>query len=196
MADATKVLATRNFGLRTAPWASSNAIPADTVVYGASWGGTWTDPGYTDGGINFVTNVERGEIAVDQELDPVLRPATGRDTRISTNLAEFTAANILLATQQGAITTVAAGSGTRGHTDWDQDSDIDDAFLSVGVEIKHQDGEAARLIVWKAQPVAGMSATFNGTDKSVITFEAAAVPDTSTSPARIAKFRDILPALP
>lgn len=185
-----------------AAWNSTTRLPADTVDYGTDWGtpsgqtGAYSDLGYTDGGINFNVGVDRGTITVDQELDPILRPATGRDTRLSTGLAQLTPANMLTATGQGGVTTVAATTAARGHTDWDQDSDIDTNYLTVGVDIQHNgDNLPARLALWKTQVLGGMSITLNPTDKAVIAFEVAALPDSSTTPARIAKYRDVLAQL-
>lgn len=200
--DASQVLSSRNFRLYTAAWNATTLLPLDSVDYGTAWAtpagqtGAYTDLGYTDGGINFNVAVERGAINVDQELDPILRPATGRDTRLSTNLAQTTPANILSATGQGAVTTVAATTAARGHTDWDQDGDIDTTYLTVGVDVEHNgDSLSARLALWKCQVLGGMSITLNPTDKAVIAFEVAALPDTSTTPARIARWRDILAQL-
>ena len=200
--DSSQVLSSRNFRIYVASWNSTTILPLDSVDYGTAWGtpagqtGAYSDMGYTDGGLNFNVSIDRGAINVDQELDPILRPATGRDTRLSTNLAQLTPANILSATGQGAVTTVAATTAARGHTDWDQDGDIDDIYLTVGVDIQHNgDSLPARLAVWKGQVLGGMSITLNPTDKAVIAFEIAALPDTSTSPARIARYRDIVAQL-
>lgn len=200
--NSAEVLSSRNFRLYVAAWNATTTLPLDSVNYGTAWAtpsgqtGAYTDLGYTDGGINFNVSVDRGAINVDQELDPILRPATGRDTRLSTSLAQLTPANILSATGQGAVTTVAATTAARGHTDWDQDGDIDTTYLTVGVDIEHNgDSLPARLALWKSQVLGGMSITLNPTDKAVISFEVAALPDTTTSPARIAKYRDVLAQL-
>jgi hypothetical protein len=203
MADQTKILSGRNFKLYTVPFHASVTTPADTVLYGTAWGtpsgqtGAWVESGYTDGGLTFSAEITRGEIRVDQELDPVLRPATGRDMRMGATLAEFTAANIKAATGQGTITTLAAISGTRGHDDLDISSTIADSYLSVGFDIQHPgDSEAFRVFGWKTLPTAGFTGTVNPEDKATIGFEATLLPDTSVSPARIMKIRDVIPALP
>jgi hypothetical protein len=201
--DQTKILSGRNFKLYTVAWHASVIPPADTVAYGTAWGtpagqtGAWVEAGYTEGGLTFTAEVTRGEIRVDQELDPVLRPATGRNLTMSTQLAEFTGPNIKASTGQGAITTVAACSGTRGHDDLDISSTIADNYLSVGFDISHPgDSEAFRVFGWKTLPGGGFTGTVTPTDKAVIAFSAQLLPDTSTSPARIMKIRDVIPALP
>lgn len=199
--DATKVLSGRNFKVYVVPWHATVIPPADTVAYGTAWGtpagqtGAWVESGYTDGGLTFSAEVTRGEIRVDQELDPVVRPATGRDMRMTATLAEFTAANIKAATGQGAITTVAPGAGTRGHDDLDISSTILDNYQAVGFDILHPgDNEAFRVFGWRTLPGAGFTGTVNAEDKATVAFDAMLLPDTSTSPARIMKVRDIIAA--
>lgn len=194
-----EVLATRDYKVYTVPWSSTNNIPADTVLYGTNWAtpagqsAPYVESGYVDGGLHFTSSVERSEIRVDQELDPVLRPATGRDVRMSTNLAQFTGPNILAATGQGAITTVAAGTA-RGHTDWDLNSSIAENFLTVGFDLDHNgDTEAVRVIGWKGQVLGSPTFDFTADNKVVIPLEVQLLPDTTSVPARIAKIRDIIP---
>lgn len=199
--DATKVLSGRNFIVYRAAWNATVTTPADTVSYGTDWAtpsgqtGAWAPVGYTDGGVNVTLTVDRGEIRVDQEFEPVLRPATGRTTTFETTLAEFTASNLKNAAGQGAITTVAAGSGTRGHDDLDVTSTIADVYQSAGLDFLHPgDNEAFRVFMWKCLVQGGVSAQFNPTDKAAIPFSLNAFPDTSTNPARILKFRDVIAA--
>lgn len=193
MADSTKVLASRNIIVYTAPYDASNALPADTVLWGTTWGGSFADVGYTSGGVHFTTEVTRGEIRVDQELDPVLRPATARTASMNTNLAEFKASNIVTATGQGSVTTLAATTATRGHDDYALGSTVADNFYAVGFDIKAQDSEAIRFVGWRGQPTG--SPTFDLTPESaaLIPLNLSLLPDTSTSPARIATIRDIIP---
>jgi hypothetical protein len=198
--DQTKVISGRNFIVYTVPWHASVTTPLDTVAYGTAWGtpagqtGAWAAVGYTDGGVNVALTVDRGEIRVDQELEPILRPATGRTTTFETTLAQFTAANLKNAAGQGTITTVAATTAARGHDDLDVSSTITDTYIAAGLDFQHPgDNEAFRVFVWKCLPQGGVSASFNPDDKATIPFALNAFPDTSTSPARIIKFRDVIP---
>ena len=198
-----EVISGRNFIVYTATWNSTVTVPPDTIAYGTAWGtpagmtGAWAEVGYTDGGVNVSLTVDRGEIRVDQELEPILRPATGRSTTFETNLAQFTPANLKNAVGQGTLTTVAAASGTRGHNDLDVSSTIADNYIAAGLDFQHPgDNEAFRVIAWKCLPQGGASAAFNPEDKATIPFALNAFPDTSTSPARILKFRDVIAALP
>lgn len=203
MANQAAIISGRNFLVYTVPWNATVTVPLDTVSYGTPWGtpagqtGAWVDSGYTDSGVQVSIAVDRGEIRVDQELDPVLRPATGRTTQFSTTLAEFTAANLKNAAGQGTITTVAAASGTRGHDDLDVSSTIADNYIAAGMDFLHPgDNQAFRVFAWKCLPQGGVQATFNPQDKATVPFALNVFPDTSTNPARIVKFRDVSAALP
>lgn len=201
--DQTKIISGRNFIVYTVPWNATTTLPADTIAYGVPWAtppgqtGAWTDTGYTDGGVQVAIAVARGEIRVDQELEPVLRPATGRTTTFTTNLAQFTAANIKNAAGQGTITTLPPATGTKGHDDLDISSTIADNYVSAGLDFLHPgDNEAFRVAAWKCLATGNVTGNFNPADKALIPLQLEAFPDTSTSPARILKFRDISAALP
>lgn len=199
--NADAVLFGRDFKVFTVAWNPTNAMPLDSVLYGTDWGtpvgqsDPWVEVGYTDGGLNFGIEITRGEIRVDQSLDPIGRPATGRNMTLSTNMAEFTPENIKAAAGQGDITTVAPGAGTRGHTDLDFTPDIADNYLSVGYDIEHRgDSEAFRIVGWKTLPSGGISGTISAEDNAVIQLAAQCFPDTSTDPDRILKVRDVIAA--
>lgn len=191
--DATKVLATRDFLPWYAPWASTNTMPADTVNWGSDWAAPYLALGYTTDGLHWSSELTRTDINVDQELDPVLRIATARNATMSFNLAEFTVQKIQFATGQGAITTVAPGAATRGHDDWDLLSTVTDVPVSLGWDIRHQDGMPLRVMGWKCIMTGSLAVDITPDALAPIACEAALLPDTSTTPARIAKWRDVSP---
>lgn len=198
--DSTKVLYGRDFRVYKAAWNSTVTIPPDTISYGTAWGtpsgqtGAWSEVGFTEGGLTVSAEVTRNEIRVDQSLEPIARPASGRDITMSTQMAEFTPANILAATGQGVLTTVAPTTGVRGHDDIDISSTISDIFLALGFDILHSDGEAFRFILWKGLPSGAFTGTISPEDKAVIDLAMQGFPDTSTTPPRILKVRDVSPA--
>jgi hypothetical protein len=196
MADAQAVVAGRNFLVKAAPWDDTNAIPADTVVYGGAWGAPWVDRGYTNGGIQFNMNLTRGEVRVDQEFDPITRPITGRNITMSTGFAEMTPANLQLASGMGTIDTVAAGSGTRGHNDLIIDATLTDLYYSWGFDIRQPDGEAFRVVIYKGLATGNPNPQFTPENAATIALEVSALVDTSTDPSRVALVRDVIPALP
>lgn len=199
MANAAAVISGRDYKCFVAPWATAVVMPADTVAWGTAWGGTYVEEGYTTGGLHVTMGTSRTNIAVDQEIDPVFRVATGRDVHVDTTLAEITAPHIADATGQAAsqITTVAAISGTRGHTDLDFASTIVENYSSVGFDIRNPgDGEPFRFLVHKGLAVGSPTLNFTPTAPAGIAFSIAALPDTTTTPTRILKVRDVIPALP
>jgi hypothetical protein len=184
--DQTKVVAGRNIIVYTAPWATTNDIPADTILWGTAWGAPFTDKGFTRDGVRFRLQVTRQNVNVDQVVDPVLRIPTGRDLSMETTLAQVSASNLSDASGQGTVTTSA------GHDDVDITGTIVDNYLTVGFDVQNPgDLKAIRMVGWKGIINAALDMRFNVTDAALIQFNAGLVPDTSTTPTRIAKFRDV-----
>lgn len=192
MVDATKVIATRDFEAYTAPWADTNDMPADSAY------GTITTPyvgaGYTIGGLGFAVNVQRGEIRVDQEPDPISTPVNTRTITLDTNFAEITPDNINKAVGLGTTSTLAPVTGTRGHNDLAVGSGTDDQFLSALYETKQQNGEAFRVLAYKGQVTGNPNIRIVPNQPAQIAFQIGARVDTSTTPARMLLVREILPA--
>src|SRR5215471_1570925 len=184
---AGSVLQTRNFWAYSAPFDTTNALPADTLAWGDEWltVGTmpkpWVLEGYTDAGVHFGTNVTRTDVTVDQSLDPVMRPATARSATMSFNLAEMTPAHIQLGSSQGTITSVAPITGVKGHDDLDIGSTITDVFVSLGFDIQMQDLEALRILGYRCQMTGTMAIAFTATAKAMVPVEATLLPDTSVT---------------
>lgn len=202
MADVNAVISGRNFLVYSTPHDADNALPDNTVDWGVAWGtptgqaAPWVDRGYTIGGLTFNANLERGEIRVDQEFDPVVRPVTARNITLSSNLAEVTADNFQLASGMGEVTTTAAASGIRGEDELEIGSSIADQTNSWGFDIQQPNNEAFRIVVWRGIASGSPSPAFVPDDAAQIALEVTALPDTDTDPTRIATVRDILPALP
>lgn len=194
-ANALGVVAGRQFWVHEKAYDAANAYPADTVVYGASFAG-YTQLGYTSGGLGMAWNLQRGSIPVDQELDPVMRPVQSRNLTLDANLAEFNPANILLATGQGSIATVAAASGTRGHDELTITSDVNESYYTVMYDIRQQNGESIRIAAWRGLATGSPSPRIEPNNAALTAFQVTALPDSSTSPARLASVRLITPALP
>lgn len=191
--DSTAIIATRDYAVRYAPYSNANALPADTVLWDGAWGGSWVAPGYTNGGLHFSTEVARTDIRVDQELDPVLRPATSRTASMNCNLSQFTPALLAVATGQGSVTSVAATTAARGHNDFVLASTVVDNFYAIAFDIRAQDQEAIRFVGWRGQTTG--SPTFDITPEAALLtpLNLTLFPDTSTSPAQIATIRDVIP---
>ena len=82
--------------------------PTDALVNTTPAASTWTDAGGTNGGVTVTISREFLEMDVDQLVDVPGRRLTKRDTRIKTNLAEGTMANLKMALNGGTITASAA----------------------------------------------------------------------------------------
>jgi hypothetical protein len=190
--------------LYTTPHHEKNDFPdADTINYGTDWGTppdqplAWRNLGYTQDGINLGMTVDRDTIGADQVLDPLFRPITGRDVTISSNLIEFTGANLQFGLGQGEISDEPAGPSERGYTEFDLTASVSDRFDSIGIDVQQPaDGEPLRAIMWKGLASGGVDATFgNRATAAQIPVEFMAVPDDSTTPTRIFTLRDYIPAL-
>lgn len=191
--DAEAVISGRNYLVYSKTYNTTNAMPADTVDYGDAWTG-YTDRGYTIGGLTFSMNITRGEIRVDQEFDPIVRPITGRAVTLGTQLAEMTAANLQLASGLGSVTTTAPSSGVRGHDDLEINSNVTDTTNSWGFDILQPNGEAFRILIYKGLATGTPAPSFTPDNAATTALEITGLVDSSTDPARIGLVRDVLPA--
>jgi len=123
----------------------------------------------------------------------VLRIATSRNATMAFNLAEFTIPHAQLATGQGSVSDFppASASGSIGYTDWDLLSTVVDVPVSLGWDIRTQDQQPLRIIGYKTIMTGSLSVDITKDALAPIPVEAALLPDTSVTPARIAKWRDI-----
>jgi hypothetical protein len=150
----------RDIAVRIADYSASNAFPANTVAWDGTWGGTWTAPGYTSGGLHVATDVSRTGIEVDQEFDPVALVATARTATMNTNLSQFDVDSIQDATGQGTVSTVAATTAARGYEQLDINSTINETGIALGFDIKGRDAEPIRVFGPRGFPNAGMTLDF------------------------------------
>lgn len=194
--NSNNILQSRDMAAYIADYSSSLTMPTDSA-WNTAPGGTWRDIGYTDGGLGF--NVENSfeDVTVDQSVDPVAVIGTGRNVRLSAQMAEFTMQNLKDATSQGTLTTTAATSGVRGHTDLDFDNTIAVNYKAVYFDVKHAlgDSEPMRFVLWRGQVRSAVSATINAGSKLVLPFDVQAFPDPNNS-NRVLQVRDIIAALP
>ncbi|HEY1292938.1 MAG TPA: hypothetical protein VGJ60_07665 [Chloroflexota bacterium] len=184
--DQTQVVAGRNLIVYTEPWQPSNAFPADAIPWGQTWGGTWVDKGFTSGGLHVRLAVQRQDILVDQQVDPVLRIPTSRDITMECRLAQINMANLAEGTGQGTPTTVA------GHDELQISGTIIDQYITTGYDILNPgDNKPVRVVGWKGFATGDVTLDFVVNDAAQISFNHAIVPDTSAAPPRIIWFRDL-----
>ena len=150
----------RDIAVRLADYDAANALPANTVAWDGTWGGDWTAPGYTSGGLHVTTEVGRSPVEVDQELDPIALVATSRTTTMNTNLSQLDMDTVADATGQGTVTTQAATTAARGYKEYAVDAVVDSDGIAVGFDIKGRNGEPIRIFGPRGFPNAGMSLDF------------------------------------
>lgn len=199
MASAAKVLASRDLLMYYKTYSSTNRLPADTVAWGTAWAtpagqtGAWVDGGYTQGGLGFSAEISRTDIRMDQSIDPVLRPATGRTVTMTAQLGEFDLDSVVVATGQGSVTTLAATTAARGYDEWAMGNTVADDFYSMAFDIKHPgDDEAVRVVGWYVQPTGAESWTFGPEAAALTPFNVTLFPDPNNS-NRVATIRDYVP---
>lgn len=105
-----------------------------TIAYGASWGGTWVNLGYTLEPITVNMTTERFDLMVQQLLVPVRSVRTLTDVMLETTLAEFSGTNLALVTD-GTKTTTAAGASQKGYDEITVDAaDASMSLYAFGIE--------------------------------------------------------------
>lgn len=114
--------------------ATPDVLPADTVLFGAAWGGTWREVGYTtEDGAHVLLGQTYNEVVTAQERVPVLQLFAAAADRVSFAALEATLANIRDAIGRGAITTVAPGAQP-GHDDLTLTDPATVRYVAVGLE--------------------------------------------------------------
>lgn len=184
----------RNFLFYDAAYSSTNAMPTPDA-FGTAWGGPFRDVGYSDGGIGFNVGTTYEDVLVDQEIDPVGVIASGRDIRITAQLAQFTIQNLQAAIGQGTTNTVAPSPGVRGYTDLAIGNTINVNYRTAGFEVQRSLGDQESIIgmVWRGQNRSSVQATFAANAKTIIPYEIQAFPDPNNA-NRVFTLRDIAPA--
>lgn len=197
--NSSKVLATRDIIFYYKTYHQTNRLPDNDVLWGTAWDtpsgqtGAWVDGGFTQGGLGFSAEISRTDIRMDQSLDPVLRPATGRTVTMTANLGEFDLDSVVTATGQGSVGTLAATTGARGHDEWSMGSTVADNFYSTAFDIQHPgDDEAVRVVGWYVQPTGAEQWTFGPEAAALTPFNVSLFPDPNNS-NRVATIRDIIP---
>jgi hypothetical protein len=83
--------------------------PAATAIATTPASATWTDVGFTTGGVRLTYTPTYSELSVDQVVDDVGRRLTRREFTISTSMAEATLANLSLVTNDVGATSTGTG---------------------------------------------------------------------------------------
>lgn len=87
----------------------ATAIPADTVLAGASWGAGWVEMGFTSAPFVMAVDREDADFPIEQSPTPVKRQTTALNMRFESTLAEIDMLLLALALG-GTVATTAAGA--------------------------------------------------------------------------------------
>lgn len=195
--NAAKVLASRDIIFYYKNYHQSNIPPLATVPWGTAWGtpsgqtGAYVDGGFTQGGLGFSAEISRTDIRMDQSLDPVLRPATGRTVNMTANLGEFDLDAVVVATGQGSVDTITPATPDPGYDRWQMGNTVEDNFFTVGFDIKHPgDDLPVRVFGWYSQPTGAESWNFGPEAAALTPFNVTLFPDPNNN-SRVATIMDM-----
>lgn len=180
-------MAGRDVLVYTEPFLVGNTFPSD-AVWSTSPGGSWVDQGWTKDGVAVRWRQQIQEYMVDQILDPIIVLPLSRDLRFVANLGQVDAAGIVTATSSGSSTGVgASGSGTQEYI---LNSVIQNLYFSVFFDIRNPStNDFAHWVGWRTRGIGDLNLAVHLPDIATVAMEMRCLPDTSTSPARIANLR-------
>jgi hypothetical protein len=193
-----KVIFGRNTRLYVVGQSANTTLPADTVAVPAAWGTPapqtqpWVDLGSTSGGIRFGLAIQRADIRTDQQFDPIARVATSRTGTIGANLTEITPSNIMTATGQGTLTSLAPTTALPGHDDIDMTDSVVETYYAAGIDVLSPgDNQPFHVLGWKCLPTGAPTVNFQVQTEALLAVEFSLLVDTSTTPGRVLKVRDV-----
>ncbi len=123
------------------------AAPADSVAYGAAWGGAWVDVGYTLTPLTVNFSRETYEVFVEQLTNPVKEQMVKETLMLETNLAEMTGANLGIAFDGSTVTDTPAGVGQVGKTEVEAGGQVAVSTYAWGFEGYYQNSAGTRFPV-------------------------------------------------
>jgi hypothetical protein len=172
---------------------SPDALPANTVAFGAAWTGAWREVGFTtDEGVHLILEQTFSEVAVAQQRSPALLLPTAANDRVTFTMLESTLENLRDALGRGAITTIAAASGTPGQKELTISEATTVQYVAVGFEgvaPPNTDGMPRRVLIPTAMAVAAVDLQFTHTVQQGIPVELRSLVGDIV-------IRDVLQALP
>lgn len=161
--------------------------PEDDQVHEEPSSASWSNLGFTDGGVSLTYSPEFFQLAVDQLVDPIGQRLTAREFVISTNLAEATLDNFQKILNGGTLATGTAGSGVSFQSFTPEvDPTGAPTYFMVIFDGFAPGGFARRVILRKTLQVGeiGQSYTKDGQTMYPVQFKAHYV-DSTTAPFKI-----------
>lgn len=135
---------------------------------------TWTEPGFTDAGIEWDYTPTFGDVKVDELLGPVKKVLTAHKLIINTKMAETTLKNLSFAI--GAATLVSATQLTIG-------SPISVPEFVLGFVGPAPSGKIREGLIYRAVSIAPLKATYHRKDKLMYEVQFEALSDTTQAQA-------------
>lgn len=195
--DSSKVLASRDIIFYYTPYNVTNRVPISTTAWGTAWAtppgqsSPWIDGGYTQGGLGFSAEITRTDIRMDQSLDAVLRPSTGRTVNMTANLGQFDLDSLVVATGQGAVDIYTPATPNPGYDRWQMGNTVADNFYSTAFDIGHPgDDLPVWVVAWYAQPTGAETWNFGPEAAALTPFNVTAFPDPNNN-NRVATIYDL-----
>lgn len=127
--------------------ASPAALPADSVLLGSPWGGSWLPAGATDTGIELSFQRKPVDIMIEEQQTPTGQASDSTAVMFNVVLAEDTLQTMMWAMGGGTVTQNAPTTLLPGVNVLQIASDL--ASYSIGLEGKNQFGYWRRVL---AQP--------------------------------------------
>ncbi|MBK8772652.1 MAG: hypothetical protein IPM06_19805 [Rhizobiales bacterium] len=161
------------------------ALPSiNTIAVGASFGAGWVSAGMTLAPLSLSYEADEFELEVEQYPSPVSRARTKEKALIETQLAEFTAANLLLAlASTQTVTAVAAGASVHASDTLKFGGDILLPMLQWGFETWALDASSnklpKRVFIYKATASIGGKLEFSKKAALGIPLKISALVDTA-----------------
>jgi hypothetical protein len=159
---------------------AGTTLPADTVDVDATWPVGWIDCGYTLEPVKAAYTFDVLDVMVQQEMGAVKRIRIKEALKLSTVLAELTAANLALSFA-GESSTVAATSTLAGYEEFSVGGKYELPESMWGIEGSFVDEDEVlrpiRVFVWRATAAAGGEIAFNREQVAGIPLEVSALHD-------------------
>lgn len=183
-----EIFAGRDVIMWTAPFATTNAFPANSVWGTDQSGAGYSNLGYTKDGVAIRWRQQIQTYMVDQSLDPVTALPLSRELRFVSTIGQIDMPSMVIATSSGSATgALAPASGT---ADYVLLSTPQNLYYTTLFDCRNPiTNDFGRFVGWLTRGVGDMEIRVHLPDIAQMNIEMLAFPDTSTNPARVAQFR-------
>lgn len=158
------------------------ALPADSVAYGADWAGNWENLGYTTAPLSMAYSNEKYRVMVEQLTAHVKERIISEELVFETTLAELTGVNLALALN-GTATDTAAGAGQVGKTEVKMGGDTEPKVYTFGFEGEYVDDDGdsfpVRIQIYRGTLIMGGNLEFSKSKEAGLPVRIEAQADTT-----------------